>query len=98
MNCKAGDLAVCISDGPYKGQLFECISLAPSQGFHLPDGTYHDPPQIHPSWVLKSLGGIMAPFSNGSWKRAKYGVGADRCLRPLPGIPDDVDVESEVTA
>jgi hypothetical protein len=99
MNCKPGDIAICIKDGPYKGHMFEIIELAPAHSFLLPNGYPHDPAQNHPSWVLKSVsGGVIAHFESGSTRRVTYGVGADSCLRPLRGIPDDIDVTNEVSA
>lgn len=98
MNCKPGDIAICVSTNPvYRGHMFEVIELAPATRFTLPNGVRHEAPKDHRSWVLKSLsGGAPYPYDP-SKPRVIFGVGIDRALRPLRGIPDDADVISEAS-
>lgn len=101
MNCKPGDLAIVVSDKPrYNGRIVEVLYSAPLGEFTLPDGKRHEPSKAHPAWIIKMIGGpVEAPLTNGGSRQAWYGVGSDKCLRPLRGDPDEVGEprETEVT-
>lgn len=96
-NVKAGDLAIVKSSKPqYNGRIVEVLYPAPTAGFRLPNGQWHEPPISHPSWVLKCIGAPMsAPMSGGGWRDVWYVVGKDAALRPLPGDPEEISQETE---
>lgn len=91
MNCKPGDLAVVLGDGPHAGRLVEVLATAPMRDFRLPDGALHEamPPGC---WILRSLG---APFTIdlitplGCFKSfTDFPCMPDSILRPLRGLPE----------
>lgn len=99
-NVKAGDLAIVKSDKPhYNGRIVEILAPAPGGGgFHLPDGTWHLPVNAHPSWIIKAIGApLRAHFDSGEDRLVWYGVGCDSRLFPLPGEPEESEVESPAT-
>lgn len=103
MNCKPGDLAMIVKGTKHIGRLVEVIHLAPMQVFKLPDGVLHNVPKFPDCWVCRSFG---SPFTvnvtngrNGRKSRlAMYGVIPDYALKPLPGTPEDEEVEHEEVA
>ena len=97
-NVKAGDLAIVKSNKPcYDGRIFQVLYRAPAHEFVLPDGYRQMPPIHHPAWVLKAVGGpTTAPMEGGGRRLTWYGVGADECLRPLPGEPEEEDVSEKL--
>ena len=97
MNCKPGDLAIVVSSKPhYNGRIVEVLFAPPAQRFTLPDGYPAHGASTEPAWVLKFVGGpVNAPLASGNLRKAWYGVGADRCLRPLRDDPDAVERERE---
>lgn len=91
MNCKPGDIAHVIVPGSWLGALVSVLHAAPAADFRLPDGHMHDGcgPGL---WVIESLGrDFDAPTSNGG-RKARFGVCADSCLRPIR----DQDGEDEI--
>ena len=99
MNCKPGDLAIVIRDArtaKTAGMLVEVLYLAPAdQDFRLPDGFRHNPPGPD-EWVVKLSHPVPAPMgSSGRTRMTQYGCMGDRYLRPLPGVDDLDDVETD---
>lgn len=99
MNCKPGDIAVVIGDGPHAGALVEVLCAAPLHDFFKPNGALNEgmPPGC---WVLKTLG---APFeieavSMGLTFHAQtmFPCMPDSSLRPLRGQLDDIDLHEEM--
>jgi hypothetical protein len=83
MNCKPGDIAICIGDGKFLGWMFEVLYAAPAHDFLLPDGYLHYGSSAD-CWVLRSLcGPIQAPRESGVPRQTMYGVGKDSALKPL---------------
>ena len=99
MNCKPGDIAIVVGGNPYAGRLVEVLYAAPvGQEFQLPDGVTAAP-TLPGRWVIKSLGSpFPAPMRSGCTRAARYGVGSDSFLRPLPGQGVTTDQRDEVTA
>lgn len=101
MNCQPGDIAIVIGPRKYAGTIVEVLYAAPAVYFFLPDGQYAMPGEPG-DWVLRLISGaVPANIYCGelSWTRqARYGVGHDRALRPLRGMPDEIDTAEPVAA
>lgn len=99
MNCKPGDLAIIVSSkSQYNGRIVEVLFAPPAAAFDLPDGYPACADSGTDSWVVKFIGGpAPAPLLNGRIRQAWYAVGADKCLKPLRGDPDEVTHEEETT-
>ena len=95
MNCKPGDLAIVIRDGPCLGMLVEVLHAAPSHSFLLPDGHRHVGCDAG-DWVLLLLGRtVLVPCERGS-RMTQYCVGKDSSLRPLRGEREPERVADEI--
>ena len=97
MNCKPGDLAIVVRDGPYIGTLVAVLYAAPAHSFSLPDGHGHMACEAD-EWVVELLGRkLRAPCEHGS-RMTRYCSARDSSLRPLRGVPETERVEDEITA
>lgn len=90
MNCKPGDIAVCVRPGEFNGWVFECLYVCGKGEVILPDGRLnvakHDD-----CWVLRSLSGpVRNPTMDGGYSIGWYGTGPDASLRPLRDPDADV--------
>lgn len=94
LNCKPGDMAVVIGDGPFAGMIVEILYAAPMEEFNLPDGYPHEaggPAE----WVIKMPRPVPALIERSSIPRMTiYGCGRDSRLRPIR----DSDGEDETLA
>lgn len=91
MNCKPNDLAmVCglVDDVHINGALVTVLHLAPNVVFRLPDGARHCGGGVG-RWVVDFGRGVMSWTVNGSQRLARYGVVADRNLRPIRDPGED---------
>jgi hypothetical protein len=80
MNCKPGDLAIVLGGSRWSGRIVLVHSLSPRHDFVLPDGTPQKAPSSDEAWILESMCG---PFGLPPHTQTRFGVGADRKLRPL---------------
>lgn len=101
MNCQPGDIAIVIGPSKYAGAIVEVLYAAPPVYFYLPDGQRAAPAQPG-CWVLRLISGaVPATIRWGkrrSTRQAWYGVGSDRYLRPLRGLPDEIDTAEPAVA
>ena len=83
--CKVGDLVFASKRGKYWGKLMKILGPAPKGHFFLPNGTPHEDPKIHPSWIVDVIGSsIECMSSNGNVTSVTQGVAGDTQLRPIP--------------
>ncbi len=85
MNCKPGDLAVCVSKrDEFFGSLWFVLRRAPMKPFRLPNGQKHAAAGPD-EWVIESASGSVYPArtDTGCYLMTRYGVGQDRLLRPI---------------
>ena len=91
MNCKPGDLAV-VTTGYQKGQLCECLESEYSINWILPDRNIKPISIMGVWWAVKWIGPVLAIHTDGSLRKPKgLPMMPDSWLKPLPGIPDDVE-------
>ncbi len=88
MNCKPGDLAICVH-GEVAGGLFEVLHWV---------GHFraHDGDACEDGWMLRSLCSYRFWYVDGSYR--EEGVGRDASLRPLSGNLEDEKRDEEITA
>jgi hypothetical protein len=88
LNCKPGDLAVCIRDviQPWPesplGRLCDVLYAAPVGSFTLPDGYRSQGAGHKPYWVVKWQNTLLYP-TMGEPRRTQYGLCPDSVLRPI---------------
>lgn len=99
MNCQPGDLAIVILECRYKGRLLEVLHARPPNGtlYTLPDGTPAEVNSSAPGWVVRLLEPMPVVWSDGVTHMATYGDCADAYLKPLRGLPEDVEIDATVT-
>lgn len=108
LNCRPGDLAVVIVDGPFLGMIVEVLYKAPMEPFNLPDGYPHVPGKEN-SWVIKMQRPIVLSLKYNSEKRMTiYACATDSVLRPIrdsdgedetmswAGKPDPIVTDKEI--
>lgn len=97
MNCKLGDMAIVIGKSSIAGRIVEVIGHCPrGVQFCLPDGFPHEPTNYE--WIVRLQNPVEAWLDNGTTRTTVYAPAPDRVLRPVSGLPIDLEVTDEVTA
>jgi hypothetical protein len=104
MNCRPGDLAVCIRPGrktaPVSplGRFCTVLHAAPRGSFRLPDGELQIDLESDSYWVVEWQQEIAYPMIiNGKpdgWRWTRFGTAPDYALRPIRPQADDAVDES----
>ena len=98
MNCKPGDLAVCIREAQVPcpvsplGKLCTVLYAAPPGEFRLPDGYRQMPNRLDDGvhyWVVEWQKEIAYPLEWGGYRYTRYGLAPDHALRPIRDPGDD---------
>lgn len=99
MNCQPGDLAIVIKECRYKGRLLEVLHARPPEGtmYTLPDGTMAEVTSGGPGWVVRLLEPMRVVWTDGVTRMATYGDCPDAYLKPLRGLPEDIEVDETVS-
>lgn len=90
MNCKPGDLCVCIKGtrtptptSPL-GRFCTVLHAAPNKRFRLPDGYWQAKvDRLSHHWVVEWHNPMKYPIEGGGWRATRYGVMPDSALRPI---------------
>ncbi len=91
MNCKAGDLAVCVRESKYGhiiGKIVECLYIAPGFRHYLPDGFLSEAGGGN-SWVVKVPNPMEVKLNSMQSRMTNFVVIPDPYLKPIR--PGDLD-------
>lgn len=104
MNCKPGDLAVCIKHSGLTptsplGRFCTVLRASPLEDHRLPDGQLQigrrargQADQVE--WVVEWAQEIVYPLDTGQFRRTRYGVCIDSALRPIRDPGEDAKDET----
>lgn len=93
MNCRPGDLAICVRASKLNprtlGLPVTVLYAAPAYaGFRLPSGHSHAPVS-EARWVCEAPRPVECPIEGGGWRQDRFVVLPDDCLRPIRDQPGE---------